>query len=85
MLHKLNQQYEELIPLRLFILINAAAFLTGCVSVKIPERLPENTTLNINISLYKSNAGHSNMLDQTTDATLPINALGSEYWVAPSE
>jgi len=54
-------------------------FLVGCVSVKIPEPLPENTTVNVSVNvLWKSNVGNSNAIEQTTDTKIPLPTLMQE-------
>lgn len=62
--------------LKPLLLVTPTLLLSGCVSVKIPEDLPENTHVNVEvyISTYKSAAGHGNLLEVKTDAdaTLPL-------------
>lgn len=50
-------------------LILAALALSGCVSVR------EGATAEINLSVWKSNAGQSNAVEQATDANAKVYTL----------
>lgn len=51
----------------------------GCVSVNIPEPLPDDTDLNVSVNIqWKSNVGENNAIDQKTDARLPLSPLMQE-------
>ena len=54
---------------------------SGCVNIKVEDPMPPDSKIEVNISVWKSNVGKNNAIEQTTDATVPLNALGSEYSV----
>lgn len=58
---------------------------SGCVSITIPDDLPEHATINVEVYMsgYKSAAGRDNLLEVKTDAeaTLPLlrQKVGGTY------
>lgn len=61
-------------------LVVAAAVLTGCVIVRLPENMPDtcHVTVEVNVSGYKSTAGQGNLLEVSTDAAATLPLFGVE-------